>query len=191
MLDYSLLLEVVLVGLVLSADSFSAALAMGLRKHDKQDVLKFSFTSGFAEGFVAFVGAISGATIVSKFDFIDHWISFVLLGAVALHMFYEGYEGLKGHEEQEGDSKQFHGMIKILLVSFATSLDALAVGVGLGTTGKPLAPFVLSISLWAFFSTIAGMSLARKASDKLGSIFNFIGGFILLGLAIKFLYEGL
>ena len=190
MLDYLLLLEVVLVGLVLSADSFSAALAMGLRKHDKQDVLKFSFTSGFAEGLVAFVGAISGATIVSKFDFIDHWISFVLLGAVALHMFYEGYEGLKGHEE-EGDSKQFHGMIKILLVSFATSLDALAVGVGLGTTGKPLVPFVLSISLWAFFSTITGMSLARKASDKLGPIFNFLGGFILLGLAIKFLYEGL
>jgi putative Mn2+ efflux pump MntP len=58
-------LEISIVGLVLCADSFSAALAMGVRPHKLGDTLKFAFSSGGAEALVAFLGAIAGAKIIS------------------------------------------------------------------------------------------------------------------------------
>lgn len=185
------IVEVLVVGLVLCADSFSAALAMGARPHKFSDTLKFAFSSGGAEALVSFLGAIAGAKIIAQFDSIDHWVSFILLLAVAIHMAYEGIVELKGKEEEEEKPKEFHSFIKVVIVSFATSLDAFAVGVGLGVSGKPLTPYVLSIGLWAFFSTILGMGIAKVASEKLGPIFSLVGAFVLTSLAFKFLIEGL
>jgi putative Mn2+ efflux pump MntP len=106
-------------------------------------------------------------------------------------MAIEGISELRGKFKEEDRPRQFHSFLKIIIVSFATSLDALAVGVSLGVTGKPLLPFITSIGLWAFFSTILGMSIAKVASKKLGPLFNLIGSFVLITLAFKFLIEGL
>ena len=179
--------EILLIGFVLCADSFSAALAMGSRPHTLSDRLKFAISSSGAEVLCTFIGAIAGLKIISQLDSIDHWISFLLLIGVAIHMFYEGLcafkEGVKHLE--------FYSFTKLLIVSFATSFDALAVGVGLGAAQKPLIPFLLSIGIWAFLSTIIGMQIGKIASKKWGAIFSLIGAFILLTLAIKFLIDGL
>lgn len=185
------ILEILIVGLVLSADSFSAALAMGARPHKTSDTLKFALSSGGAEALVSFLGAIAGATIVAKFDSIDHWVSFFLLCGVAIHMAHEGYTELKDKKDVELAPKPFHNFWKILIVSFATSLDAFAVGVSLGVSDKPLPPYIVSIGLWAFFSTIIGMSVAKVASKKMGPLFSLIGSLVLFSLAFKFLSEGL
>lgn len=184
-------IEIFIVGLVLCADSFSAALAMGSRPHKTSDTIKFALTSGGAEALVSFLGAIAGAKIISEFDSIDHWVSFVLLTIVAIHMAYESFLELKGKHENDPKPKEFHSYLKILIVSFATSLDAFAVGVSLGVTGKPLTPFIISIGLWAFLSTVLGMNIAKYSSKKLGPIFSLIGSLVLLTLAFKFLREGL
>lgn len=184
--------EVIIIGLVLSADSFSAALAMGSRPHKFSDTLKFACSSGGAEALVAFLGAIAGTTVVAKFDSIDHWISFFLLLAVAVHMAYEGIHELReGKSETPAPPKKFHSIWKIILISLATSLDAFAVGVGLGVSGKALTPYISSIGIWAFASTILGMSLAKIASKKVGPSFSLIGSLVLLAMAIKFLVDGL
>ncbi|MFG1492826.1 manganese efflux pump MntP family protein [Halobacteriovorax sp. ZH4_bin.1] len=184
--------EVIIIGLVLCADSFSAAVAMGARPHKFSDTLKFAFSSGGAEALVAFLGAIAGAKVIAQFDYIDHWISFGLLTAVAIHMAYEGYEELSDKNDGEEERpKQFHSLLKVILVSFATSLDAFAVGVTIGASGKVLTPYITSIGVWAFCSTIVGMSIAKRASDKLGPVFSIIAAIILQSLAVKFLLEGL
>lgn len=103
----------------------------------------------------------------------------------------EGVGELRNPQKNDDEPKKFHSFIKILIVSFATSLDAFAVGVSLGVVGKPLVPFISSIGLWAFFSTIIGMKIASKASSKLGPIFSLIGSLVLITLAFKFLFEGL
>lgn len=185
------LFEVLVIGLVLCADSFSAALAMGARPHKTSDTMKFAFSSGGAEALFSFLGAIAGAKVVSEFDSIDHWISFFLLAAVAGHMACEGVVELGNKQIKSEKPQGFHSFFKVIIVSFATSLDAFAVGVSLGVSGKPLTPYIMSIGLWAFFSTIVGMNIAKIASKKIGSIFSLIGSFVLLTLALKFLLEGL
>lgn len=182
-------LEVMIVGLVLCADSFSAALAMGFRKHKLSDSLKFAFSSGGAEALFTFLGAIAGSKVITYFGFISNWISFILLFAVALHMAFEGFTELR-NGEREKEVKKFHSFYKILIVSFATSLDAFVVGVSLGISERPLIPFLISIGLWAFISTIVGMSIASRVSKRLGPTLNLIGSVILIILAFKFLLQG-
>ena len=183
-------LEIIVFALVLSADSFSAAIALGLRKHNWRDSLKFALTSGGIEALVAFIGAIGGAGVLARFDFIDHWISFFILLAVAVHMMMEAIAELKSEEDSE-EPKLFHSYIKILLVSFATSLDAFAIGITLGISGKNVLPYVFAIGLCAFLSTVVGMAIAQKAFAKLGAWLSFVGSFVLILLAIKFLSDGL
>ncbi len=143
--------EVIIIGLILSADSFSAAVAMGLRPFSRKDALKFACASGGAETLVAFVGAMAGAHIISRFGAIDHWIAFILLAGVAAHMAYEGITDLIS-KEAKVEVLDFHSFTKVLIVSFATSLDALGVGIGLGVSNKPIFPYIISIGVWAFVS---------------------------------------
>lgn len=182
----SYLYEVIIVGLILSADSFSAAVAMGMRPFSEKDAFKFAASSGGAEALVAFIGAMAGAHIISRFGEYDHWIAFILLAGVALHMAYEGITELwhKGVKEEKLD---FHSFTKVLIVSFATSLDALGVGVGLGISNKPILPFIISIGFWAFISTIAGLHLAKKLSQKFGPVINLLGSVVLGIMAFQML----
>ncbi len=184
------LLEATIVGFVLSLDSFSAALALGFRPHSLVDLLKFALISGGSEALVAFIGVHIGEQIISTYDLIDHWISFTLFTLVALHMIYEATALLKV-KDANNRAQQFHPISKILIVSFATSLDAFAVGLGLGVAHKPLELFIPSIGLWAFLATILGMSIARKASERLGPFFILFGALILIILATTTLIEHL
>lgn len=177
--------DVLIIGLALSADSFSAALAMGLRPHQRKDAYIFGLSSGGAEALVTCFGAFAGAQLAQSFSSFDHWISFFLLVAVALHMFHESYEEWRDPTNDRPDN--FHSYTKILIVSLATSLDAFAVGVGLGVTQETLWPYILSIGAWAFLATLLGMSLGRRASSRLGPLFNFLGAVILVIMAVRFL----
>lgn len=182
----SFYLEVLVVGAILSVDSFSAAVAMGHRPFSEKDAFKFAFSSGGAEALVALVGALAGSQIISRFQAIDHWVAFILLGAVAAHMAYEGITDLI-HNESKEEKLDFHSFAKVLVVSFATSLDAFGVGIGLGISNKPILPFIVSIGIWAFISTIVGLHLARRLSKRFGPIMNLVGALVLGGMAIQML----
>lgn len=180
------LFEITIIGLILSADSFSAAVAMGLRPFSKKDAIKFALSSGGAEALVTLAGAMAGLHLISKIKSFDHWIAFGLLMAVAIHMAYEGLQDFFSKEEKI-EKLDFHSFTKVLVVSFATSLDAFGVGIGLGITKKPILPFVLSIGIWAFLSTIVGLYLAKKLSHKFGPAISLIGAIILGILAFQML----
>lgn len=181
-----LFLEVLFIGLILSADSFSAAIAMGFRPFTRKDAIRFALSSGGAEALVALVGALAGKQIVKIMGEYDHWIAFGLLMIVALHMAYEGILHIMRPEETE-EKKDFHSFIKVLIVSFATSLDALGVGVGLGVMNKPIIPYIISIGLWAFIATIVGLNIAKKISNKFGPIVNVASAIVLGFLAFQML----
>ena len=178
--------EVFVLGLVLSADSFSAAVAMGARPFKQSDALKFAFSSGGAELLATLAGFWAGAHVISMIASVDHWIAFGLLALVALHMAIEGIQGLR-HKHAQEEQVDFHSFTKVLVVSFATSLDAFGVGVSLGVANKPIAPYLVSIGLWAFVATLVGLYLARRLSDKFGPIFTLIGAAVLGYMSIQML----
>ncbi len=118
---------------------------------------------------------------------IDHWIAFGLLAGVALHMGYEGLRDLIKNEKIQPEKLCFHSFTKVLIVSFATSLDAFGVGIGLGVAEKPIVGYIISIGIWAFVVTIGGLYLAKKLSTKFGPIVTIIGAIILEIMAFQML----
>lgn len=181
-----LILEVLTLGLVLSVDSFSAAVAMGSKRFRTKEMLAFAFASGGAEALATLVGFYAGSKIISLISEYDHWIAFTLLLGISLHMAYEGLQGFRGKLEKV-ESDEFHSFTKVLVVSFATSMDAFGVGVGLGLANKPLWPFISSIGVWAFISTIAGLYLGKRLSNKMGPVFMLIAAVILGFMAVQML----
>lgn len=177
--------EVLIIGIVLSADSFSAAFAMGGRPFKKSDALKFGVCSGAAEALSTFLGFWAGANVISYISAYDHWIAFFLLGGVAMHMAWEAISHMRSNVDEV--VLNFHSFSKVLLVSFATSLDAFGVGLGLGVANKNIGPYVLSIGFWAFTMTVVGLYAAKKLSKKFGPTFTFIGACILGYLAFRML----
>lgn len=176
--------EIFFLGLILSADSFSAAVAMGARPFKRSDALKFATCSGGAETLATLAGYWAGANMISLMSHYDRWIAFVLLGGVAIHMAYEGITELRA-KEVKAEHMNFHSFTKVLIVSFATSLDAFGVGVGLGLAQKDIGPYLISIAVWAFGATLVGLYLARKLSRKFGPIFTLIGAGVLGVIAIQ------
>jgi putative Mn2+ efflux pump MntP len=179
--------EVIALGLVLSADSFSAAVAMGARPFKRNDALKFAASSGGAEVLATIGGFFAGTHVISLISSVDHWIAFGLLAVVAIHMAVEGINGLRNKHLEAAEALNFHSFAKVLFVSFATSLDAFGVGVGLGVANKPIAPYLFSIGFWAFTTTMVGLYLSRRLSAKFGPIFTLIGAVVLAMISIQML----
>jgi manganese efflux pump family protein len=186
------IIEILLTGIVLSLDSFSAAIAMGSRPHSRKIAWQFALTSGSSEALVALLGALAGKTLVRYFSAIDHWVAFFILLGVALHMACEGIEQLKKskqNEKKDENEKElsFHHFSKVILVSLATSLDAFGIGVGLGTTGEKIAPYIFSIAFFAFIATLLGLSFAKKIPKQYAPIMTLFGAGVLAIMAFQML----
>lgn len=182
-----MILEVILFSLVLSIDSFSAALAMGFRHFSRRRALFFALSSGLTEGVATALGFVLGRVSRNLIIDYDHWIAFILLVLVGGHMCYQAYEEMNAKEPRAEDEIKVHGLVKILFVSSVTSIDSLGVGVSLGLLNKPIAIYSITIGICAFISTYLGLFLARKISNKLGSRVEFLGGVVLILLGIKML----
>jgi manganese efflux pump family protein len=183
------LVHAVLLAIVLSVDSFSAALALGFKPFSRGQAFAFALSSGLAEGVVSGVGFWCGRNILSYIADYDHWIAFLLLLAVGLHVLWEAIKKLQKRDASEAAHKQdgFHSFQKVLLVSFVTSLDALGVGLGLGVAHRSAWLYSPVIGVAAFFATLLGLSMAKSLSRRLGLYAEVLGGLVLIALAFPLL----
>lgn len=179
-------IELLLFSLALSIDSFSAAVALGFRHFSPRRALFFAFSSGFSEGLATAMGFLLGHIARNLITQYDHWIAFLLLFSVGIHMCYQAYLEIKSNKAAEAEIK-VHGLLKILFVSSITSIDSLGVGISLGLIDKPIVLYSVFIGIGAFLSTYLGLFFAKKISGKLGSKVEFIGGIVLIILGIKML----
>ena len=119
--------------------------------------------------------------IVERFD---HWIAFVLLGFLGLHMIWES------RTEQEIPKNPLKNS-SLLLAAIATSIDALAAGVTLAAVGTPILFSSTVIGITAFLFSFGGVFIGKKFGGFLGSKAECIGGIILILIGVKTLVEHL
>ncbi len=162
-----------------------AAAAAGYAK-DARAVFRLSFHFGLFQFLMPVLGWLMGISFVSYFKAFDHWIAFFLLAFIGIKMIREGMD--KTSEIQKNDPSR--GMTMIML-SIATSIDALAVGLSLA---------MLEVNIWypsVMIGVItAGMSLlAIKIGARLGTMFGkrmeIFGGIILILIGSRILYSHL
>lgn len=186
-------LSILLIGFAMSTDAFAAAIGKGaaMRKPRFPDALRAGLIFGVIEAITPVIGWLLGHAASRYVEAFDHWIAFGLLGALGLHMIIAG---LKPDDEADGDDEsgeQHKSFWTLAATGFATSIDAMAIGVGLAFLNVHIGVVALVIGLCTMVMVTVGIMLGRALGSVVGKRAEIIGGVILIIIGSTILYEHL
>ncbi len=180
--------ELVALAVALAMDAFAVAVAAGagLKAVSGRQTFRLAYHFGLFQALMPVLGWAAGHTLSRAIEAFDHWAAFGLLAFVGGHMIVEAFR----RSEDQPQRDPTRGMTLVLL-SLATSMDALAVGLSLA---------LLNVSIWwpsaviglvcAAF-TAGGLHLGRMAAaaTRLGRFAEVAGGLVLLAIGVRLLAQ--
>ncbi len=140
------------------------------------------FTLAFSRQGWPLFGWLAGSTIQHWITGIDHWVAFGLLTYVGVNMIRSGL----GYVEDENRRNPSKGTTMVML-SVATSIDALAVGLSLAILSIPILSPALVIGVITFGLSLFGLMAGGRLGEKFGKRMEIIGGVILIGIGLRVL----
>lgn len=177
--------SVLLIALGLSADCFAVALggSIAMRSLSRLQVLRAAIAFGFFQALMPALGWLIGQTVVDLIADYDHWVAFGLLAIVGGHMLWESF---RHHGGRAGRTDITKGL-PLLVLSLATSIDALAVGLTFPFIEVNVAVASPTIGVVAFVATVVGFLLGRKVGELVGRRAAAVGGLLLIAIGIRIL----
>jgi manganese efflux pump family protein len=180
-----------LIGLAvgLSMDAFAVAIGVGLTLEgaSRRQTLRLALHFGLFQAFMPIIGWLAGLTVARWIAPFDHWVAFGLLAAIGGKMIYESFR----HEEPDEKRPDPTRGGSLVLLSVATSIDALAVGLSLALIDVEIWYPALVIGLVAGALTALGMWLGDKLGDLFGKRMETLGGLVLVAIGVKILVDHL
>jgi len=182
-------ISIVLLGLAMSTDAFAAALGKGagMAKPRLVEALRVGLIFGVVEAITPVIGWLLGSAASSFIEEIDHWVAFALLSALGLHMLWKAVRG----GEDEAPEEPRNGLVSVALTGLATSIDAMAVGVGLAFIDVNIAVVATVIGVCTFVMVTLGIMAGRALGALIGKRAEMVGGIILIAVGATILYEHL
>lgn len=179
--------ELFLIGVGLSMDAFAVSVCKGLampRMRWRQGaVIAFSF--GFFQAMMPAAGWLLGRQFEMYITSIDHWIAFILLGGIGGKMIWDAF-----HEEDSNFQDRFHWK-ELLVLSVATSIDAMAVGITFAFLQVKILPAAMLIGCTTCVLSLFGVCVGQKFGGKFKNKATLAGGVILCLIGTKILLEHL
>lgn len=179
-----------LLAMAMSTDAFAAAVGKGtaLQKPRWSEALRTGAIFGVIEALTPLAGWALGLAAASYVKAWDHWIAFVLLGILGLRMLVGA---LRAPDARAEDKPTRHGFWLLALTGLATSIDAMAVGVGLAFLDVDIVPVAAAIGLATFAMVTLGVMVGRVLGHLAGRWAEAIGGVLLVGIGTAILVEHL
>ncbi len=189
-------IELLLLAVGLCFDTFAVSLCGGIavgRKIRTVELLRIIFSFAVFQAGFAFIGWALGSTVSIYISRFDHWIAFLLLGYIGGKMIYEGIKGDDCEECGENKNSLLNPR-QLVLLSIATSIDAIAVGISIAIF--PISAIKITVCIFEVFACTALASLVgilggSRLGTRIGSQSEIIGGLILIAIGIKILVEHL
>jgi putative Mn2+ efflux pump MntP len=191
--------SILMLGFAMSTDAFAAAIGKGaaMQRPRWLDALRVGLIFGCIEAITPIVGWLIGHAASAYVAAWDHWIAFVLLGGLGLHMIISTRRGSNTVQRrcdayrQRATPGQRHGTVSLITASIATSIDALAVGVSLALLDVHIGVIAAVIGLCTLTMVTTGIMLGRVLGDLVGKRAEMIGGVILMLVGCVILLEHL
>lgn len=193
-----LVLQIILIGLSLAVDAFVVSITDGMcyNNLNKGKAVTIPLTFGIFQAAMPLAGYFLMSLFSKYIDKYDHYIAFFLLLIIGGKMVLDGIKDARTVSEEVKPKKFSYPTV--LLQGVATSIDALAVGVTMGTmagvTSYNVFGFVGIIGVITFLLSLAGvifgMKIGKLFKNKL-YIAEILGGLVLVGIGIKILVEGI
>ena len=183
-------LSTVLLALAMSSDAFAAAVVKGAALHRPhwREAVRAGLIFGSIEATTPIVGWALGSLAAIYVEAWDHWIAFGLLAGLGAKMIWEGFQAADTPVE---DRPTRHAFWMLALTGLATSIDAMAIGVGLAFLDVRILPVAATIGLTTFLLVTAGVLLGRVLGVVVGKRAEIVGGIVLVGIGTAILVEHL
>lgn len=178
-------LETFLLAVALGCDAFAVGLGVGTRFCSRRQIFRLSFHFGLFQFAMPLLGWAMGLYLVGLVKKWGPWLAFFLLVFIGLKM---AYESLRGEEFQDECPDPTRGM-SLIVLSLATSMDALGVGFSLGILGRQLLGAAVVIGVTAAAMTWAAMRIGNRLSTLWGRRMGVLGGVVLVAIAFKLLLD--
>lgn len=184
------LISTSLLALAMSTDAFAAAVGKGtaLQKPRWREALRTGAIFGVIEALTPIAGWALGLGAANYVKAWDHWIAFVLLGVLGLRMVWAGFAA---PEAVEPEKPSRHSFWLLAVTGFATSIDAMAVGVGLAFLDVDILPVAAAIGFTTFVMVTLGVMVGRVLGAVAGKRAEIFGGVVLFGIGTAILWEHL
>jgi putative Mn2+ efflux pump MntP len=175
--------EIVLIAVALGCDAFAVGLGVGTRCSAPRQIFRLSFHFGLFQFLMPLLGWLLGRHVLSWTETWGSWIAFGLLFFIGARMTREGMMSPEEKTDCPDPTKGF----SLMILSVATSIDALGVGFSLGVLSQGLFLIAVWIGLTASTMTWLAMKLGNRLSARFAQRMEIIGGLILIMIAFKLL----
>jgi len=167
----------------MSIDAFVVSVGRGaaLGRPRYSEALRTGAVFGIVETLTPLIGWAAGVAASSLVEEVDHWIAFVLLAGVGLHMVWAA---ASRHEDAAPPRT---ALAVLVATAIGTSLDAMAVGVSLAFLDVNIVVIALAIGLATFLMSSGGMLLGRLISERWGRAAELVAGVTLIGIGLSIL----
>lgn len=173
------MLTLLLLSCSVAADATAVAIAASVRGTSVARGLAMACAFGCAQSVMAGIGWVGGALVGEVWRAWDHWVALVLLSAVGVKMIKDAFD------DDDEDESIGAGAWAIVVLSIATSIDALAVGVSLPALRQPAAVALTLIGVVTFAFSAAGAAFGRFLGRRFGRIVEAAGGLGLIAIGVR------
>ena len=175
--------EIALIAVALGCDAFAVGLGVGCRFCGPRQIFRLSFHFGLFQFLMPLLGWLAGYHILALAKAWGPWIAFGLLMFIGVRMLREG---LMPPEEETECQDPTRGL-SLVMLSVATSIDALGVGFSLGVLNQNLFMMAVWIGITAAAMTWLAMKIGNRLSQRFAKRMEIVGGLILIAIAVKML----
>lgn len=183
------MLPLVAIAIGLSMDVFAVSICVSItmKELNRVQTIRMSLCFAFFHMMMLVIGYFLGVGLLEVIHNVDHWIAFALLAFVGGKMIVDSLKGegvdVKGTDPTKGK--------RLLLLSVATSIDALALGIGFAALHMNIFLPAVVITIVVFAFGLLGTRIGPKIGKKAGKYAEVMGGVVLILLAFKILLEHL
>lgn len=140
---------------------------------------KIGIVFGIVEAITPIIGYYLGVLAQDLVQGFDHWVSFVLLGGLGVHLMYEAVFG----DDDDGEPAKT-SLAKTILTAFATSIDAMIIGVSLAFLNVNIWLASFLIGMATTIMATFGVYLGAKIGKEVGNKAQIMGGIVLIGIGV-------
>lgn len=171
------------VGLAMDAFAVSVANGLLIRQLYFGSAFRIAFSFGLFQALMPVIGWAVGHSFRTLIQAYDHWVAFGLLAIIGVKMIIESR--CLDDRDEEREKKDCRDLPTLLLLSVATSIDALAVGLSFAFLNVSIAVPAVIIGAITFALCLAGVYIGNRSGHFFEGKFELIGGIILVGIGVK------
>jgi putative Mn2+ efflux pump MntP len=177
-----------ILAVALAMDCFAVALAiaLSLKNPSKGQTFRLASSFGGCQSVMFVLGWFAGRGLLGYIQGIDHWAAFGLLAFIGGKMIYES---MSVDREDEGDCLDPTRGMSLVMLSLATSIDSLGVGLSLSLLGLEIVYPAIIIGIVSFAVTCIGMKIGPIVGRLCEKWAERIGGLVLIAIGVKIVIE--